>query len=99
MTVLVISLIAVAAILVGVKVYFQEKEKEELKKAVPTLEKTPEQVVHERLQEIAKFESQIESTEEVPVNVDPVVVKEKSKHKKSNNFKKRKPKAKSTKQI
>lgn len=66
MTVLVISLIVIAASLVGIKVYLQEKNKEQLEQA-----KTPEQVVYERLQEIAKFESDLEVRKEKAVE-EPV---------------------------
>lgn len=101
MTVLIISLVAIGASLVALKVYLQEKNKTILKESVPPVEKNSEQVVYDRLQEIAKFESEVESAEvivkEAPAKVDVVVTKETIKRKKHNNLRKHKPKAKSNK--
>lgn len=79
MSALIVCLIAVGAILVGVKVYFQEKGKEqeahqeappvveEAHEAQQEQEKSNEEIVAERLAEIAKFESEVAKPEEAPV--------------------------------
>lgn len=78
MSVLIVCLIAVGAILVGVKVYFQEKDKESQAQpaapavaeepvvAQPEEEKSNEDIVAERLAEISKFENEVAQSEEAP---------------------------------
>jgi len=101
MSVVLVSIIVIAILLVAAKTYFQEKKKETINETVP-LEKTHEQIVYDRLQEIEKFESDLEANKE-EVAVDPIVIvnpapveekKPKAKHKKYYRPKKQQPKTK-----
>lgn len=104
MSLLIGSLLVIGAVLVAAKVYFQEKEKEALENQKPeeTVEnpiKTNEQVVAERLAEIAEFEKEIDVIKEEKKEVTapaPVANKSKSKPntKKYYKPKKQQPKIK-----
>lgn len=108
MSLLIVSLLVVGAALVAAKVYFQEKEKEAIENQKPeeTVEKlvenpvkTNEQVVAERLAEIAEFEKEVDVVKEYKKEVvtpTPVANKPKTKpnHKKTYKPKKQQPKIK-----
>lgn len=105
MSLLIVSLLIAGAALVGVKVYFQEKEKQtvENQKAEDTVEqnlpnpsKTNEDIVAERLAEIAKFETEV-SDKTVQADLDNKafeIKKPKAKQKKYYRPKKQQPKIK-----
>ena len=107
MSLLIVSLLVVGAALVGAKVYFQEKEKQaiENQKAeaaeqnLTNSTKTNEEIVAERLAEIAEFEKEIDVIKEEKKEViapAPVANKSKSKPnaKKYYKPKKQQPKIK-----
>lgn len=71
MSALIICLLVLGVALVAVKVYFQEKEKQAVEsekaeyaaeQSLPNIEKTNEEIVAERLAEIAEFEKNVEDS-------------------------------------
>lgn len=98
MSVIIVSIIAAVILLIAAKSYFQHKKNEDLKEAIPTA-KSPEQVVYERLQEIAKFEEEDIKVEKVKLNSEPVFpvaeTEKKPKQRKHKSFRKYKPRTKS----
>ena len=97
MTTFIICLVVLGAGLIALRVYFEEKQKKDIEKQNAEIaEKTNEQVVAERLEEIAKFESEVnEKTSIAIVNpVTPVIEKPKAKKKKYYAPKKQQPKIK-----
>ena len=108
MSLLIVSLLVIGAALVAAKVYFQEKEKQaiENQKAEDAAEqnllnpsKTNEDIVAERLAEIAEFEKEVDVVKQDKKEViapTPVVNKTKSKQsgKKYYKPKKQQPKIK-----
>lgn len=80
----IILLVSLAAILLGAKIYHQEKKgQEELAELqLPKVEeKSNEQIVSERLAELAKFEEKVVTVETKEVVVDAVPVIEENKPK------------------